>query len=153
MKKILLIILLVGINFMQAQSSDDELIANSISKFFEGFHARDSMVMKSMAADEVIMQTLVPDREGGHMIRTNLFSNFLKAISSIPDSVNFQEKILDIKVRTDGPMANAWTPYQFWVNGNLSHCGVNSFQLIKKGGDWKIFYIVDTRRRDDCLEE
>ncbi len=48
-------------------------------------------------------------------------------------------------------MANAWTPYEFWYNGNFSHCGVNSFQLIKKDEKWKIIYLVDTRRKEGCL--
>ena len=48
-------------------------------------------------------------------------------------------------------MANAWTPYQFWFNDQFSHCGVNSFQLIKVDNTWKIFFLVDTRRKD-CEE-
>ena len=47
-------------------------------------------------------------------------------------------------------MANAWAPYEFYINSEFSHCGINSFQLIKIEGNWKIIYIIDTRRKDNC---
>ncbi|MCJ7759077.1 MAG: nuclear transport factor 2 family protein, partial [Gillisia sp.] len=53
-------------------------------------------------------------------------------------------------IRINGALANVITPYSFYVNGNLSHCGVNSFQLFKESGNWKIIYIVDTRIKEGC---
>ena len=47
-------------------------------------------------------------------------------------------------------MANVWTAYSFYFDGKFSHCGVNSFQLLKEAGEWKIFYLVDTRRKEGC---
>ena len=85
-------------------------------------------------------------------MRTEDFSKFLKSIVSIPDTVNFQEKILSFSIQVDGAMANAWTPYEFWYNDAFSHCGVNSFQLFKDGADWKIIYLIDTRRKKGCKE-
>ena len=50
-------------------------------------------------------------------------------------------------------MATAWTPYEFWYKEKFSHCGVNSFQLMKIENEWKIIYFVDTRRRSDCVQK
>jgi hypothetical protein len=46
-------------------------------------------------------------------------------------------------------MANAWTSYEFYINGKLSHKGVNSFTLFKESEDlgWKIVHLIDTRRK------
>ncbi|MBT8322548.1 MAG: nuclear transport factor 2 family protein, partial [Eudoraea sp.] len=74
----------------------------------------------------------------------------VEAIVSIPDTVKFEERIHSYQISIDGPMANAWTPYEFWLNDQFSHCGVNSFQLINDGSSWKIIYLIDTRRREDC---
>ena len=60
------------------------------------------------------------------------------------------ERIKFDVVKIDGPLAIAWTPYEFFHNGNFSHCGVNSFQLVKIDGVWKIQYLIDTRRRAGC---
>jgi hypothetical protein len=44
-------------------------------------------------------------------------------------------------------MAHAWTPYEFYINGKLSHKGVNAFTLYKDDGQWKIVHLIDTRRK------
>ena len=54
---------------------------------------------------------------------------------------------MTIKIEVDGNLAHVWTPYEFYVNGNLSHKGVNSFTLFKESLDWQIIHLIDTRRR------
>jgi hypothetical protein len=71
-------------------------------------------------------------------------------ISTTPEGTNLDERILDYQIKIDGALASAWTPYNFYVNGNFSHCGVNSFQLVKMDDVWKIVYIIDTRRKEPC---
>jgi hypothetical protein len=38
-------------------------------------------------------------------------------------------------------------PYQFYIGDKFSHCGVNSFQLVKLQGQWKIQYLIDTQEK------
>ena len=76
---------------------------------------------------------------------------FFKSIASIPAELNFQEKIMSYSIQVDGSMAHAWTPYEFYVNGKVSHKGVNAFTLFKKDSpqtsEWKIIHLIDTRRK------
>ncbi|MEM9869076.1 MAG: nuclear transport factor 2 family protein, partial [Bacteroidota bacterium] len=37
--------------------------------------------------------------------------------------------------------------------GTFSHCGINSFQMVNFGGEWKIIYLIDTRGKEGCLEK
>jgi hypothetical protein len=30
-----------------------------------------------------------------------------------------------------GRIATVWAPYDFWIDGKFSHCGVDAFDLIK----------------------
>jgi len=53
-------------------------------------------------------------------------------------------------VRVDDTVASVWAPYTFYVNGRLSHCGVNSIELLRGAEGWKITQISDTRRTDGC---
>jgi hypothetical protein len=98
----------------------------------------------------VILQTISKKNDGNNEVRTDAFEQFLRSIISIPDSVGFREEILNYQIKIDGPMANAWTPYKFWLNETFSHCGVNSFQLAKGRDGWKIIYLIDTRRKEEC---
>lgn len=49
-----------------------------------------------------------------------------------------RERIWNPQVRVHGPIATVWTPYDFWIDGKLSHCGIDAFDLIKTGKGWKI---------------
>lgn len=96
------------------------------------------------------MQSISVDKEGETVLQESDYNQFVKSIASIPKANKFDEKLLDFSIQIDGNMANAWTPYEFWYQEKFSHCGVNSFQLIKIDSEWKIIYLVDTRRREGC---
>jgi hypothetical protein len=51
-------------------------------------------------------------------------------------------------VHIDANMASVWTPYRLFFDGKFIHCGADSFQLVRIGGDWKIVYLIDTRRKN-----
>lgn len=139
---------------MQAQQNNDEkALRETVETFFEGFHKQDSLLIRSVMADSVVMQSIGRSKEGETVIHNESFGNFLKSIISIPEDKSFREELHSFEIRIDGNMANVWTPYSFHFDGKFSHCGSNSFQLLKDGeGDWKIFYLVDTRRREGCDE-
>ena len=143
------LVLLVS-NVIYAQDSNEMEVKNIIIKFFDAFHKQDSVAINALVSKDLTLQSIGKNKEGVTQLSSQEFSVFLKSIVSIPKDTNFEEKLLDFKIRLDGDMANAWTPYEFWVNGNLSHCGVNSFQLVKLEGTWKIIYLIDTRRREGC---
>jgi hypothetical protein len=149
MKYVLVIFILFG-GIASAQNSDQMGIRELIDRFFEGFHQRDTLMIKETVAEGVILQTVSRTNDGGNEVRTESFPGFLQSIARIPDSVKFKEVLFDYKIRVDGPMANAWTPYEFWLNEQFSHCGVNSFQVAKLKGEWKIIYLIDTRRKEGC---
>ncbi|MDI9365767.1 MAG: hypothetical protein QM541_12505 [Flavobacterium sp.] len=74
---------------------------------------------------------------------------FAKQIAQLPKGAA-DERITFGNVQIDGALANVWAPYQFYYNGNFSHCGVNNFVLVKQNNVWKIQYIIDTRRKQGC---
>lgn len=150
MRSFLLIFLLVGMNTANAQETDKRAVQNTIERFFTGFHNQDSTIIRSTVAEGIIMQTIGSDAEGTKKVKTENFDRFIQSIISIPDTTKFQERLMSFTIQVDGAMANAWTPYEFWVNDAFSHCGVNSFQLFKEGEQWKIIYLIDTRRKVDC---
>ncbi len=146
---ILMMILSLGFN-VNAQQSETDNVKSKIIEFFDAFHKQDSVALKSMVTDKVILQSISTNKEGKTILKEEDFSKFIKSIASIPKDQTFEEKLLGFNIQVDGNMANAWTPYEFWYQGEFSHCGVNSFQLIKADGAWKIIYLVDTRRKEGC---
>jgi hypothetical protein len=141
---------LMAVGSVIAQESEEQMVKNTIDSFFEAFHQQDSSALKKIVANDMVLQTIGKNEAGREVVKTENFSHFLKSIASIPTSTKFEEKLLMYNIQIDGAMANAWTSYEFWVNGSFSHCGVNSFQLFKDEGAWKIIYLIDTRRKEGC---
>lgn len=152
MKLPILILLGLLAGSAHAQSAEEAAVRQAIDRFFEGYHARDTALMGSVLGNDVLLQTVGRSPEGKPVLRSEAMDAFIASIASIPDTVQIQEKLLDYKIRIDGDMANAWTPYEFFLRGEFHHCGVNSFQLFFDGEAWKIIYIIDTRRKEGCRE-
>ncbi len=148
MKTYLFVLLSIISLQLSAQESDEVAVQRTVEAFFEGFHAQDSTQIKQTIAKGIILQTIAKDKENSEFVKTENFNKFLKSIVGIPKTTKFQEKLLSFNIKVDGSMANAWTPYEFWVNDGFSHCGVNSFQLFKQNNEWKIIYLIDTRHKE-----
>ncbi|MFV1884299.1 MAG: nuclear transport factor 2 family protein [Balneola sp.] len=143
------LIVILGIN-AQAQTPEKEVQA-VIETLFDGMRAGDSTMVASAFSRDAIMQTVAKNQQGNVIKIEGNLAKFLNAVGTPHDQV-WDEKIGGYEIKIDGDLASAWTPYEFYLGDNFSHCGVNSFQLARLDGEWKIIYIVDTRRRTNCIE-
>jgi hypothetical protein len=91
----------------------------------------------------------VEDKDGKTVVRNETIRDFINQIGKLKKG-DADERIQFDVIRTDGPLAIAWTPYQFYYKGQFSHCGVDSYQLVRLNGNWKLQYIIDTRRKEAC---
>lgn len=149
-KSILLSGLLALLICFQAFSQQEEAQVEAVIKgLFDGMRAKNADQVAAAFSPNAMMQTVIFKPEGSE-VGSNTVADFVKRIATTPSETNLDERILDYQIKVDGTMASAWTPYRFYVNGNFSHCGVNSFQLVKMADGWKIVYIIDTRRKEPC---
>lgn len=140
------LMLLLNLFVLFSASAQESEIQLTVGKFFNAFHQRDSIALKKVCSENLVLHS-ISESEKGSKFSVEKAANFYKSIAAIPLSMKFEEKILSFKVQVDGSMAHVWTPYEFYVNDKLSHSGVNSFQLYKENDSWKVVYILDTRRR------
>jgi hypothetical protein len=128
---------------------EEEAVKATINRFFEGLRTSDSTLIKASLAPSAIFQTIVQERDGQPQVRTEVIQRFITAVTQ-PHPEVYDERIVFDVIKIDGALAAVWTPYKFYVGTTLSHCGANSFQLVKLAGAWKIHYIIDTRRKNPC---
>ena len=150
---LVLVVMLTGsiTHSANAQSDDKEAVKNTIKMLFDGMRASDSSMVAAAFSKEAVMRTVGQNDQGKTVVQSGNLQGFLNAIGS-PKEKAWDEKIKGYDIKIDDDLATAWTPYEFWVGEDFSHCGVNSFQLVRMEGDWKIVYIIDTRRREGCRE-
>lgn len=152
MQKIIPVLLLFISSFViSAQEKEEEkAIKNVIETFFEGLHKGDSAIVASTLHKTIKIQTTATNKEGLKMLRTESRNNLLTGIANKKPENKYFEKLLSYDIKIDGNLASVWTPYEFYLNDNFSHCGANSFQLFNNNGSWEIIYLVDMRRRGSC---
>lgn len=131
-----------------AQSGVDE-VKVPIQALFDGMRRSDTTLMQSAFAPTAILQTITKTKDGLTAVRTEELKKFISSVGK-PHPEVYDERITFDLIKIDGDLATAWTPYHFYVGEKFSHCGVNSFQLVRLNGVWKIQYIIDTRRREGC---
>ncbi len=56
----------------------------------------------------------------------------------VPATGRYVERGFRPELRVSGPLAMVWLPYDFYRNGEWSHCGVDLFTLVKAEGRWRI---------------
>lgn len=147
--KCLLLLLMVGLTTQAIAQTAEDSVKATINKMFAAMKDGDGTAFKAAFADSAILQTITRTKEGRTLVKTDGVAEFAGFVSKLKkDSAD--ERINFEAVKIDGPLAIAWTPYKFYYNGSFSHCGVNSFQLVRFEGVWKIQYLIDTRRRAGC---
>lgn len=132
--------------FAQTEEKEVEAVIKSL---FDGMRVKNADQVAAAFSKDAMMQTVIPKPEGSE-VGSNRVTDFVTRIASTPAETELDERILEYQIKIDGTMASAWTPYHFYVDDKFSHCGVNSFQLVKMADGWKIVYIIDTRRKEPC---
>ncbi|UWX61036.1 nuclear transport factor 2 family protein [Chryseobacterium oranimense] len=144
MNKLVALTLAFG-TFCFGQQNQD--IEKPIRNLFSGMKNADPGLIKSAFAEGAILQTITKDGT----VKNENVQEFIDSVSKFSKD-DLDERIIVDAVHTDGGLASVFTPYSFFLKGKFSHCGANSFQLVKQQNDWKIQYIIDTRKKENCKE-
>jgi hypothetical protein len=131
-----------------AQSAEDSVKA-AVNQLFTAMKTADPSLLRSSFTDSAILQTIVSKDGQPVSARSEMVKDFADAIAKRPKG-DLDERIRFDVIRIDGPLAIVWAPYTFYLTGARHHCGVDSFQLLRVNGVWKIQYLIDTRRQAPC---
>ncbi len=148
MKYLLLLASVVFYHVANAQTAEDSVKA-AVKQLFTAMKNADSALLVNSFSDSAILQTIVNSKEGKVEIKNEVVSEFASFVSKLQRGVADERIQIDV-LRIDGPLAIMWASYKFYYNGKFSHCGVDSFQLVLLNGKWKIQYLIDTRRKQNC---
>ena len=149
MKRLFIFLTLTGTVFISKAQTAEDSVKITINKLFDGMKNSDAILLKTAFADSAILQTIGRNAEGKIVVQNESVSEFADFVSKQPKGAA-DERITYDAIKIDGALAMVWAPYKFYFNGVFSHCGVDAFQLVKLNGEWKIQYLIDTRRKKGC---
>jgi hypothetical protein len=164
MKKTTLYLFILILSFykINAQSTDKEAIEAVVNTLFKGMHDCDSALVSSVLHPKAALNSIgfSEKSQQNYFISENRVKSFLEAIAK-PKTVLWNEKATSFEIKIDKQMAQAWVPYTFHLGEKFSHCGFDNFILFKENNTkkssvdanpWKIIYLVDTMRKDNCVK-
>ena len=131
----------------QDAPGDEQLVLDTVSGFMTAFDARDAEGMTTLLAENAMLAK-IQEREGQDGSGSMLLSWFASYIAGASFEAT---EPLDIRaVMVEGPVAMVWSDYGFYMDGELSHCGVNIFTLMRVDDEWKIASITYSHIEEPC---
>jgi hypothetical protein len=127
-----------------ADSADEKAVVAAIQTVFDGIAGHDSARMLSALAADARLTRIRGDQPAA----TVSAGEFVKAIEGNPSRL--LERMWDPKVMVSGRLAAVWAPYDFHLDGKFTHCGIDSFLLVKDRDGWKITSVAYTVQTEAC---
>jgi hypothetical protein len=132
---------------LQAQTSatEKDAVLKAVQVFF------DTMAAKDVEGARAILQPQgrfhnMSMRDGKPDVRAFSNEEYFSILQSSKQKM--RERTWNPDVSIHGLIATFRAPYDFWIDGKLSHCGVDAFDLIKTEDGWKIaggVYTVESK--------
>ena len=131
-----------------AQQSHPEYAAVKlvIDQFFESINTGNGELLASLDVDGAQIFNIREDTEGEYeFVERSWFS-----AENFNSDNQLTERYWDEELLISNVLAVFWAPYDFYVDGEFSHCGIDVLNLIKIDDGWKIGHAMWTIQRPDC---
>ena len=138
-----------GAAFADETSEDvsDHGPEDAVRTFFAGMKANDWDLAETVLIEDAVFYGY-RDIAGELSLSRITAAEYLERMSD--NQERLLERIWDIETLIDGRLATVWTPYDFYVNDTLSHCGTNSFSLIRLDDGWRVASVTYSMLTEDC---
>ncbi|MGB2751762.1 MAG: nuclear transport factor 2 family protein [Pyrinomonadaceae bacterium] len=131
-------ILLAAATAIFAQDEKQAAIG-TVDQLFAAMKAKSAEQIKAVFAPDVHFLAIDKPRDGKGISKSRVMTGeaFAKMISEAkgPD---FIEKMISPEARISGDMAVVSGRYTFYVGEKFSHCGTDTFNLVRTEAGWKI---------------
>ena len=116
----------------------------TVQKFFDSMAAHDPEAARAVIVPEGRVIGVGENRT------TNISQEDFAARLGTTRKSAYLERMWNPKVLIRGSIANLWAEYDFHLDGKFTHCGIDSFSLVKSDGTWKVAGIVYTVETTGC---
>lgn len=139
-------------NNAYAQSDDREVILAVMEKAFAAVHSNNPDDWRAIQLAEGTSLSFRPGPKGRPEELEMQISNNEGFLADLkPDGHDYMERWTgEPTILVHGPIAVIWGEYEFWIDGEISHCGVDSVDLVKVEGEWKIANFMWTVEKENC---
>jgi hypothetical protein len=128
----------------QSPSPEEAAILAVVDRFMQAVSTKDAALMTELRLEGGFNVVERPAPTGGTVVTRRVFT------PATGGAGVYLERYWDPIVHVRGSIAVVWTPYEFWIDGKTSHCGIDVFDLMKEKGVWKISNAMWTVEPEAC---
>lgn len=133
-----------------AQTDDKKAAWTVIEKMFAEMANHNPTAIAELFTKDSNLTAIVKSKDGKSRIVAMTGEGFSKNFAEKRNEI--KEDMYAPKVEVDGDFALVWGRYVFFVDGKTSHCGVNSFNLVRTEAGWRIANAASTIDPNGCTE-
>jgi hypothetical protein len=148
-----LLSLLATSSTLLAQQADKEAILALMQAAFDAVASQNPEDWRRIQLPEgnTLSFSATPGEEPTLLNRLRITNNEDYAAGRQPGEPALLERwIGEPLIRLHGPLASVWGEYEFLIDGEFSHCGVDALSLVKTDGQWRIANWMWTVERSGC---
>lgn len=125
--------------------ADREAVLATVQSIFDALASGDGETLRRVMHPQVLMHSVERSADGARTISTSTLEELVARVEG-SDAV-LTERMFDPEVRISGDLAMVWTPYDFYVGDQLSHCGADGLLLARDPATetWQIISLSWTR--------
>jgi hypothetical protein len=137
-----------GTGLPPAAMTEEAGVMVPIDALLVALAARDGQAILAQVRPDGSATVAEEKPDGTRSVRRTSWPDFAASIR--PGSERYVERLTDPAVDIDGDIAMVWSPYVFTIDGKVSHCGTDHFDMVREAGRWKIANLTWSKRTTGC---
>ena len=132
---------------VHAKGNGDKEVRAAVQTLIDGWREADAAKVEAVLHPQARFVTLRANPED---LQTDTPERLVSMVKRLSPG-NWDDRLKEAEVRVDDTgIATLWARYEFFIDGERSHCGRVLFQLYRLDGAWKVMNFADTHSAGHC---
>jgi len=123
-------------------------VINVMNQYIDAINSDNREVIAKLSMHNAMSYSSRETENGDYITRERPQSYYLDVNRKKGPQV--KERIWTPTVLVSEQIAILWAPYDYHVEGQFSHCGINAFNFIKENGKWMITNTSWSVQKSNC---
>lgn len=130
------------------QQGEEAAVLAAMDRYLTAISARDLQSMAQMHMPDGMSYRVITKPGGTIEVASLPLAAWVDPARAAGPAL--RERYWSPTVLVRGSLAVVWAPYEFWVDGTTSHCGVDVFDFVKGEGAWRVANAMWTVEPEGC---
>jgi hypothetical protein len=132
----------------QAASQEPAVLA-AVDEFFAAVHDKSRERIAAATLAEGLATSIRPGSSGQQpLVRSWHWATYIENV--LGGRGIWTERLFAPVVQVDGDIAMVWSRYELLVDGVFDHCGVDHFDMVRRGERWVVYNLTWTNVTVGC---